>query len=298
MGDCPPSTVHNNVGSFVPILVLTFLGAIGLSFVKLSWLERYADIIITGVVIGCIGLMIMFLGAYLGVLMPAQANNLISHKTLADQVFDYLSQAVLSGELRTGDHLVESDLSDKLGISRAPVREALAELKRQGLAYSLVRRGTFVRPWTKEDLWEVAILRATLEALAAQLAVPHITEDDLTFLEHTIEEMGDAEHADDSNRLIDLDFAFHDRVVDACRHRRLQEMLHDMRLQIRIFRIVTRRTDYATYPEMHRKLLEALRTGDPHTAQQTVYAHVMESAELALAALPDDGVLSMPATSK
>ena len=229
--------------------------------------------------------------------MPAQANNLISHKTLADQVFDYLSRAILSGELRTGDHLVESDLSDKLGISRAPVREALAELKRQGLAYSLVRRGTFVRPWTKQDLWEVAILRATLEALAAQLAIPHITEDDLTFLEHTIEEMEDAERMDDSDHLIDLDFAFHDRVVDACRHRRLQEMLHDMRLQIRIFRIVTRRTDYATYPEMHRELLEALRTGDPHTAQQTVYAHVMDSAELALAALPDDGALSVSTAS-
>ena len=230
--------------------------------------------------------------------MSVQANDLISHKTLADQVFDYLSKAILSGELRTGDRLVESELSDKLGISRAPVREALAELKRQGLAYSLVRRGTFVRPWTKEDLWEVAILRATLEALAAQLAIPHITEDDLIFLEHILEEMEDAERMDDSDRLIDLDFAFHDRVVEACRHRRLQELLHDMQLQIRIFRIVTRRTDYATCPEMHRELLEALRTGDSHTAQQTVYAHVMESAELALAALPDDGVISMPATSK
>lgn len=230
--------------------------------------------------------------------MSGQVSDLISHKTLADQVFDYLSKAILSGELRTGDRLVESELSEKLGISRAPVREALAELKRQGLAYSQVRRGTFVRPWTKQDLWEVAILRATLEALAVQLAVPHITEDDLMFLEHILEEMEDAERTDDRDRLIDLDFAFHDRVVEPCQHRRLQELLHDMRLQIRLFRIVTKLWDFVTYPEMHRDLLEALRAGDPHAAQQIVYAHVMESAELALAALPDDGVISVPVTSK
>ena len=72
-----------------------------------------------------------------------KAKDLIDRKTLADQAFDYLSQAILSGELRNADRLVESELSQKLGISRAPIREALAELERQGLAYSLVRRGHF-----------------------------------------------------------------------------------------------------------------------------------------------------------
>jgi DNA-binding GntR family transcriptional regulator len=229
--------------------------------------------------------------------MPVQTNELISHKTLADQAFDYLAKAILSGELQTDDRLVESELSKKLGISRAPIREALAELERQGLAYSLVRRGTFVRPWTKEDLWEVAILRATLEALAAQLAIPHVTQDDLIFLEHLLVEMEDAERKGDTERLIDLDFAFHDRVVSACGHARLLQLLSDMRLQIRIYRIVTKPWDYVTYPEMHRDLLEALRKGDSDLARETVYSHVMESAEQALAALPDDGVLSLPPAS-
>lgn len=223
--------------------------------------------------------------------MPAISNDLISHKTLADHAFVYLSKAILSGELRTGDRLVESELSEKLGISRAPIREALAELKRLGLAYSLVRRGTFVRPWTKQDLWEVAVLRATLEALAAQLAAPHLTTDDLIFLEHVIEEMEDAESTDDVDRLIDLDFAFHGQVMEHCQHGRLQQLLRDMRLQVRIFRMVTRPSDYATYPEMHRKFLEALRTGDPQIAQRTVYSHVMDSAELALTEMSDDSAL-------
>ncbi len=222
----------------------------------------------------------------------------IRHKTLPEEVFEVLSDAILTGDLKEGERLNETELAERMGISRAPIREALAKLERQGLAYSVARRGTFVRPWTKEDLWEVAILRATLEALAAQLAVPHITQDDLIFLERTLEEMKDAERANDAERLIDLDFAFHDRVVERCQHRRLQQLVLDMRLQVRIFRIVTRRTDYETYPDMHHDVLEALRTGDPHIAQQTVYSHVMQSAESALAALPDDGVLSLSAPSK
>ena len=227
-----------------------------------------------------------------------KAKDLIDRKTLADQAFDYLSQAILSGELRNGDRLVESELSQKLGISRAPIREALAELERQGLACSLVRRGHFVRPWTKQDLWEVAILRATLETLAAQLAIPNMTQDDLTSLEDIIKEMGEADRLSDIPRLIDLDFDFHGLIVERCQHGRLQRVLGDMHLQVRIFRIVTKRTDYETYQKTHGDLLAALRTGDPQVVQQTVYSHVMESADLALAAVPDDGVLSIPETSE
>jgi len=223
--------------------------------------------------------------------VPATTRDLISHKTLADHAFEYLSKAILSGELRTGDRLVESELSEKLGISRAPVREALAELKRLGLACSLARRGTFVKPWTKQDLWEVAILRATLEALAAQLAAPHLTQDDLVFLERVIEEMKEAESMNDADHLIDLDFAFHERVMERCQHRRLRQLLHDMRLQVRIYRMVTRSSDHEAYPEMHRGFLDALRAGDPHIAQQTVYSHVMDSAELLLAMVPDESAL-------
>ncbi len=225
--------------------------------------------------------------------MSTHDQALISHRTLADEAFNYLSMAILSGELAAGERLVESELSAKLGISRAPIREALAELERQGLAYSLVRRGTFVRPWTKQDLWEVAILRATLEALAAQLAARNITDDDILFLEQTVHEMVDAEQRNDVQRLIDLDFEFHDRVVTRCQHKRLQQLLMDMRLQVRLFRIITRQTDYVTYPEMHESLLEAFRRRDPDKAHQAVYSHIMDSAKLALAAVPDDGILSI-----
>ena len=220
----------------------------------------------------------------------------INQGTLADQVFDYLSTAILRGELRAGERLVEVDLAEKLGISRGPVREALVELEVQGLAYSEVRRGTFVKPWTKADLWEVAILRATLEALAAQLAAPHLTDEDLAYLESLSAEMEDAEHKDDLARLIDLDFAFHGMILERCKHERLQQMLDNMRLQIKLFRIITRATDYLSYPEMHRNLLDSLTMRDPERAYQAVHSHIMESAETALATLEDDKPLTIGET--
>ncbi len=138
--------------------------------------------------------------------------------------------------------------------------------------------------------------RLDLESLAAQLATPHVTQDDLVSLQHLIEEMKEADRVEDVRRLIDLDSDFHGLIVERCQHKRLQRALHDMQLQVRIFRIVTKRTDYETYPKTHGDLLSALRTGDPSLVRQTVYSHVMESAELALAAVPDDGVLSIPET--
>ena len=218
---------------------------------------------------------------------------LINQGTLSDQVFNYLSKAILSGDLGAGERLVETDLAQTLGISRGPIREALVELERQGLAYSEVRRGTFVKPWSKDDLWEVATLRANLEALAAKLAAVHITDADLTFFEHLAEDMEHAEQDDDIERLIDLDSAFHGRLIERCQHERLQQVLGNMRLQIRLFRIVTRATDYVSYPDMHQTLIEAFRKRDPELAHEAVYAHIMESAEAALASLPDEGPLGI-----
>ena len=228
--------------------------------------------------------------------MLPQEGTLISHRTLADEVFNYLSAEILAGRLRAGERLIESDLAKKLGISRAPIREALAELEQQGLAYSIVRKGVFVRTWTKQDLWEVAILRATLEALAVRLAVPHLIDDDFDYLEKNIEEMERADSLDDVGRLIDLDFDFHDRVVARCPHGRLRSMLQGMRLQSRIFRILTKQTDYVSYPDMHHSYLAALRKREPDLAKETVYSHIMDSAELALAVLSDDDTLTVPGT--
>lgn len=206
----------------------------------------------------------------------------VRHKSLAERVFEDLSNAILTGALEQGERLNESVLSQKMGVSRAPVREALSKLVKHGLALQKPRKGTFVEEWNKQDLQEVATLRSVLEGLAAKLASSNLESPDIHYLEDAIECMATAEKKKDNKQLIDLDYLFHARIYECSEHKRLQRTLENLSLQIRFFRIITRPSDIVSYPEQHKILLEAIRSQDPERAQQVAIEHVMSSAMLVL----------------
>jgi len=212
----------------------------------------------------------------------------IRHRTLPEEVFQVLSNAILTGALKEGERLHETELARKMGISRAPVREGLAELAKHGLAVQSPRRGTFVAQWSKEDLWEVATLRSVLAGLAAKLASSNIQPADIQFFQEVIERMEVADREGDARQLIELDLMFHGRIWECAGHKRLQSVLEGLKLQIRFFMIVTRPSDLIRYPEQHQTLLEAICSQDAERAQQTAIEHVMSSAALALQGFSDD----------
>ena len=212
------------------------------------------------------------------------------HKTLPEEVFEVLSDAILSGTPNEGEQLNETQLARNMGISRAPVREALAELVKQGLAVHVPRKGTFVAKWKKQDHWEVATLRSVLEGLAAKLACSNIKPADIHYFTDIIKRMETADGEDDVRQLLDLDQMFHGHIWSCTGHGRLLRALHDLKLQIRIFRIVTRLSDVVAYPEQHQILLDALCSQDPDLAQQTAIEHVIDTASLALQDVSDDEV--------
>lgn len=213
-------------------------------------------------------------------------------KTLPEQVFEVLSDAILAGALKEGQRLPESELAGRMGISRAPVREALAELEKQGLAVHVPRKGKFVAEWSKEDLWEVATLRSVLEGLAAKFAHSNLEPADVHFLKDVIKRMETAEQEGDDEQLITLDLMFHSRIWECSRHKRLQRVLEGLKLQAKFFMIVTRPSDVVEYNELHLTLLEALLSQDADQAQQAAIKHVLDTALLALRGVPDDNVCS------
>ena len=214
----------------------------------------------------------------------------VRHKTLPEEVFEVLSDAILAGALKEGERLNETELAERMGISRAPVREALAELAKQGLAVQVPRKGTFVAEWKKDDLWEVATLRSVLEGMAARLASSNVEPADVHFFEDVIERMEAADQEGDVHQLIDLDLMFHGRIWECAGHERLQRALDDLKLQTRFFMIVTRPSDVVSYPEQHQALLEAICSQDLKRAEQTAIKHVVDAASLALQDLSDDDV--------
>lgn len=225
--------------------------------------------------------------------VPTKSTSPLKQKTLSELAFDQIARRIVSGEISPNTRLVESELANELGISRAPVREALAELVRQGLAHDVVRRGVFVKRWTKRDLWEVATLRANLEALAIRYAVPNLTDEDIEFVHYRSHDLEKAARAGDLGRVMELDEAIHECFVQRCSHSRLKMLLHDMRLQLRIFQLMTGESDLAAQPDkLHMKLYHAIRGRDPELAYHTVHIHYMERAERALASLSDDESVS------
>src|SRR5574341_1709889 len=89
--------------------------------------------------------------------------------TLRDQVIEQVRIAITDGELRPGDHITESDLTEKLGVSRTPVREALILLDSQRLVEFVPNRGCFVRTFDERDVDEIFSMRTLLENFAAEL---------------------------------------------------------------------------------------------------------------------------------
>jgi DNA-binding GntR family transcriptional regulator len=194
---------------------------------------------------------------------------------LSDRVKDHIVEAVLSGELKPGDRIVESVLARDLGVSQAPVREALRDLVLLGFLESEPYKGTSVRSFTYEELWETYTVRAALESLAARLAATHLTADDVDELQAILDEMMEAAHQEDVDLLLMLDNRFHETIIKISGNKTLYQLWKT--LQFGTWSIVTYRKlsyDPAYLAARHKELLDALQTGDPEKASNAMKHHI------------------------
>ena len=101
---------------------------------------------------------------------------------LRDVVFNTLRKAILKGELKPGERLMEIALAERLGVSRTPVREAMRKLELEGLVVMIPRRGAQVANITEKDLNDVLEVRIALENLSIENACARMTEEQLAEL--------------------------------------------------------------------------------------------------------------------
>lgn len=199
----------------------------------------------------------------------------IPRLVLSDWIKEYIIEAVLSGELKPGDRIVESSLARELGVSQAPVREAIRDLVLLGFLESEPYKGTSVRSFSYEELWETYTVRAALESLATRLAATHLTQEDVEYLSGILDEMMEAARQQDRDHLVQLDNRFHEAILKMSRNRTLYQLWKT--LQYGTWSIVTyRKSSYE--PEYlaarHKELLEALKTGDPDRAARAMQSHI------------------------
>lgn len=200
---------------------------------------------------------------------------------LVDDVYQSLEQAILTGQIKPGDRLIETWIQSQLGVSRTTVREALLKLERQGLVISRPRRGTFVTRLSPEDALNFGIARALLEAFALRIGFGRFDAALFDKLERTIVEMGSCRLPQDVPKLVQLDLVFHQLLVTVGGSQPIVELWSSLSGQIRAMYFTTLMSEHSTIEyivEFHRQLCTELRSGDPQAAQQAVIRHYVRDS--------------------
>jgi DNA-binding GntR family transcriptional regulator len=190
---------------------------------------------------------------------------------LREQVKDLLLQRILDGEYAPGERLVETRIAQELGISQAPVREALRELESLRFVDSAAFRGAWVREVADRELAEVYPIRAALEDVAARLAAARMGGD-VAALEREVASMAEAK---DLREQVEHDVRFHQLIVEASGNARLLELWESLQVESRTT-ITALRTglDPIEVARRHEAIVEALRRADADGAAREIRSHV------------------------
>ncbi|MCI8374722.1 MAG: GntR family transcriptional regulator [Lachnospiraceae bacterium] len=204
---------------------------------------------------------------------------------LRDVVFQTLRQAILHGELKPGERLMEIHLAERLGVSRTPIREAIRKLELEGLVVMIPRRGAVVASITEKDLKDVLEVRRTLEILAGEVACERITPELLMELKSAGEEFGRLKETEDANRLAEADVRFHEIIYEATGNARLIHILNNLREQMYRYRLeyLKDKGSHERLHQEHREIYNGIKNGDKSVVGKAVCVHIdnQEAAILA-----------------
>lgn len=197
-------------------------------------------------------------------------------RTLKDQAYDTIKEAILSMQLEPGQPLVEEELAQQLGVSKTPVRDALNDLERDGLVTKILFKGTYVSEISARDVEEIFQLRAVLEGLAFRLATPCLTPEDLVQAEVLLDACDKARRQGDLPLCSKLGTQFHWLIIKKSTNQRLSPILDNLEDHTRRLRLVSERI-YGRLEKSsreHRRILDALKQGDPLVAEQRLRDHL------------------------
>lgn len=211
--------------------------------------------------------------------------------SLKDRAYNAIKEAILSLKLEPGTPLVENDMARQLGISKTPVRDALQELEREGFVTRIFFKGTYVTDVTMRDMAEVFQLRAVLEGLAARLATPLFTPQEL---DHIAADLTAAEAALAEGNLTlcsERGQRLHKAIINKVDSQRLSSIIHNLDDHVQRFRALSDRISGRLNKSVkeHRRVLDAFYRKDVDAAERAMRDHLFSVLQdLSLPGEPDD----------
>ena len=202
---------------------------------------------------------------------------------LRDVVFNTLRQAILTGDLKPGERLMEIHLANKLGVSRTPIREAIRKLELEGLVIMIPRRGAEVAQITEKSMMDVLEVRRTMDALCVELACDRITEEEKELLQNACVDFEDAVKTGDFSMIAKTDVAFHDIIVAATRNVRLSQMVNNLAEQMYRYRFeyIKDSSQHSRLVQEHKEICSGIVNGDKEKALEAIEAHI-DNQEIAV----------------
>ncbi|MCH5259545.1 MAG: GntR family transcriptional regulator [Lachnospiraceae bacterium] len=195
---------------------------------------------------------------------------------LRDVVFNTLRKAILTGELKPGERLMEIHLANRLGVSRTPIREAIRKLELEGLVIMIPRRGAEVAQITEKSLKDVLEVRRALDALCVELACDRINSDEEEMLKEACDEFERATETKDATIIAKADVAFHDIIVQATGNQRLIQLINNLSEQMYRYRFeyIKDENRHDSLIDEHRIIYESIVKRDKKKAAQTARLHI------------------------
>lgn len=198
---------------------------------------------------------------------------------IRDKVYTYLKEAILRGEYKAGDRLVERVLADKLNISRTPIREALFRLETQRFVRTVPRRGVVVNEIPQAEILEVFMILSSLESLAARLAAEKVNDEIVAEIDRLMEDMDAALSNGNGEDAVELNVRYNDLIGQAAANPKLHEMLVDLKDYVRAFSNLSSSLPGRTKEALreHKDILNAIRSGEADLAESFTRIHLEKS---------------------
>jgi DNA-binding GntR family transcriptional regulator len=183
-----------------------------------------------------------------------------SNKPIRDVVYEKLKKAIITGEIGSGERIIENEYAEKLNISRTPVREALRKLERDGLVEYILRKGIIVKTLSKEDIIEIYTIRKSLECLAMEYVLRNITDKDVKRIQGILVKADEAEEKHLVKEVFNASREFHTQLIKLSGMSRLKSMIDLLDEYIQRFTVINLSDDVRRNQarEEHELILKAI----------------------------------------
>ena len=191
-----------------------------------------------------------------------------------------IEEAILSGQFKPRERLIEMDLISRFGVSRTVIREALKRLEAKGLVRATPYRGVVVSDLTVEEIEEIYFIRAELEKIAARLVLENITQEEIQKLKKLAKEV-ERHLREKSHQMIEVDSEFHRMIFKACHNNYLYEMIDYLRTKAHIVRFNAWSLPHRIEQSIleHREMIKAIENRNLSQFEKLIVKHLIFSKD-------------------